>query len=318
MGTLARIKRRLIITPPIVAVNKWSKGVKLPGFYGASVHTVAGSLLRQLRKTSLSERGAAISFNIFMAIPPTVLFAFTLIPLMPISQQFISEIYTVIKDVMPGRENHTMIIEFIDDFLKNPQNELLSFGLLTALFFSSNAMMGILRAFDKNYAGFRRRGIIKKRQVALRLTLTVYFLVFFSLVLLIAQNEVLKLVGVNKYLRSIIINVRWIIIILFIFYSVASIYRLGPAMNRKWKYLTPGSIFATGMMVISFFLVSVWVDNFNSYNKVYGSIGTIFIIMSFIYINSVIVLIGFELNVTRGLLHRQRLMRNTAKTEIKG
>lgn len=318
MGTLARIKKRVILVPPVIAVNKWSKRVTFPGFYGASLHSVVNSLGRQLRKTSLSERAAAISFNVFMAIPPTVLFVFTLIPLMPISGQFITETYSVIRDVVPGKENHSVIIDFIDDFLNNPQNELLSFGILLALFFSSNAMMGIMRAFDKNYAGFRRRGTLKKRQIALRLTLTVYFLVFLSIVLLIAQNEVLKLVGVNKYLRSIIINVRWVIIILCIYYSVSTIYKLGPSLVKKWKYLTPGSLFATGMMVLSFFLVSVWVDNFSSYNKLYGSIGAIFLLMSFIYINSLMVLIGFELNVTRGLIHRQRLMRNSVKSEING
>ncbi len=319
MATLSHIKGRLIETRPVRGVNKWSKGIRLTGFYGASLYAVASTLFRQLKKTSISERAAAISFNIFMAIPPTVLFAFTLIPLLPISEQFISELYHVIRDVMPGKENHTILIEFIDDFLNQPKNELLSFGLLVALFFSSNAMMGIMRAFDKNYAGFRRRGTIKKRQVAIRLTLTVYFLVFFSIVLLIAQNEVLKLVGIdNKYLRAAIINMRWLIIVLFIFYSVATIYRLGPSITTKWKYLTPGSVFATLMMVISSLLVSVWVDNFNSYNKLYGSIGTVFIVMSFIYINSLVVLVGFELNVVRGLLHRQRLIRNSAKTEIKG
>jgi membrane protein len=318
MGTLARIKKRFILIPPVIALNRWSKGITLPGFYGASLHTVVNSLGRQLKKTSLSERAAAISFNVFMAIPPTVLFVFTLIPLMPISGQFITETYSLIRDVVPGKDYHEEIINFIDDFLNNPQNELLSFGLLLALFFSSNAMMGIMRAFEKNYAGFRRRGTLKKRQVALRLTITVYFLVFLSIVLLIAQNEVLEEVGVNKYLRSIIINVRWLIIILCIYLSVATIYKLGPSLVKKWKYLTPGSLFATTMMVLSFFLMSVWVDNFSSYNKVYGSIGAIFLLMTFIYINSWVVLIGFELNVTRGLIHRQRLIRNSVKSEIKG
>jgi membrane protein len=318
MGTLSGIKTKLIGTPPVRIINRWSKSIRLMGFYGSSLYLVSSTLYRQFRKTSISERAAAISFNIFMAIPPTLLFAFTLIPLLPISEQFITELYHVIRDVMPGKEYHTVLIEFMDDFLNTPKNELLSFGLLVALFFSSNAMMGIMRAFDKNYAGFKRRGTLKKRQIAIRLTLTVYFLVFFSIILLIAQNEVLKWVGIeNKYLRAAIINSRWIIIILSIFYSVASIYRLGPSTTRKWKYLTPGSVFTTAMMVISSLLVSVWVDNFSSYNKLYGSIGAIFISMSFIYINSLVVLVGFELNVVRGLLQRQKSIRSH-KTEIKG
>src|SRR5688572_25271024 len=146
-----RFKQRLISSAPVRIVINRSKSTYVPGFSGVSLYEIWKAFRDQLRRTSLLERAAAISYNIVMAIPPTLVFIFTLIPYLPISNQFIQELYTVIRDVVPGKENNTVIIQFLEDFLKQPRNGLLSLGLLLALFFSSNAMMGILRSFDKDY-----------------------------------------------------------------------------------------------------------------------------------------------------------------------
>jgi membrane protein len=110
---------------------------------------------------------------------------------------------------------------------------------------------------------------------------------------------VLKWLGIEiDWIRSLIHNFRWIVILLLLFYSVSFIYRHGPALLVKWPFITPGSVFATSLMVLATYLVSFWVNHFGSYNKLYGSISVVFILMSLIYINALIVLLGFELNVT--------------------
>jgi membrane protein len=159
--------------------------------------------------------------------------------------------------------------------------------------------MGILRSFDKNYPGFFKRRTLQKRKVALLLSLTVFSLVFCCLLLLIAQGAVLVWLGLeNNWLIALIQNTRWIFIILLVFTSVSFIYRHAPALHRRWPLVTPGSVFATSLMVLATGLVTFWVNNFNSYNKLYGSISAVFILMSLIWINAIVVLIGFELNVT--------------------
>lgn len=173
-----KFKKGFVGSSPVQSVITRSKDTFLPGFHGFSMFEVWSAYILQLRKTSLLERTSAISFNVVMAIPPTLVFLFTLIPYLPISNQFIQELYTVIRDVVPGKQNNTVIIKFLDDFLRRPRNELLSFGLLLALYFSSNAMMGILRSFDKDYEGFEKRNTIRKRKTALQLTI-ISFLLFF-------------------------------------------------------------------------------------------------------------------------------------------
>ncbi len=234
-----------------------------------------------------------------MAIPPTLIFIFTLIPYLPISHRFIQELFSLIRDIVPGERNNSIIIGFLNDFLNQPRNELLSFGLLLAIVFSSNAMMGIMRSFDKNYAGFGKRKTLQKRKVALKLSLSFLLLFFVCLLLLIAQQVVLVWLGIeNQWVHLIISNFRWVIIILLVFYSVSFIYRHGPALVIKWPFITPGSVFATILMILATVLVGVWVNNFNNYNKIYGSISAVFILMSLIYVNALVILIGFELNVT--------------------
>ena len=101
----------------------------------------------------------------------------------------------------------------------------------------------------------------------------------------------------NQILRQLIFSVRWIIIILLILGSIGYVYKYAPAITKRWKLASPGAIFATFLVVLSTFAFSFYVNNFGSYNKIYGSIGTIMILMFLIYLNSLILLIGYELNV---------------------
>jgi membrane protein len=302
------IKRKFLGARPLRFMIEGSKHAFMPGLRDFSVFELVRSFRRQLMRTSLPERAAAISFNIFMAIPPTMLFLFTLVPLLPISKQFTKELFSIIRAVVPGESHNSVIIGFLRDFLQRPRNGLLSFGLLLAMFFSSNAMMGILRSFDKNYEGFQKPTGLQKRKTAIRLTMIFFFTTFFGILLLVAQGAVLEWIGVKSAsVRSIIANTRWIIIVLLAFWSVSFIYRHGPAVTKKWPLITPGSIFATSLMILATGIVTFWVNNFSNYNKLYGSISAVFILMSLIFVNSLVLLIGFELNVTLVALRQQKL-----------
>lgn len=183
--------------------------------------------------------------------------------------------------------------------MNRPRTGLLSFGLLAAVFFASNAMMGILRTFDKNYHGFATRKGLQRRKAAIYLTLIVFALITLSILLLTFQGELLRYVGIQRHtIHAILTNLRWLIIIVLVFFTVASIYHHGPSITKKWPYLTPGSVLATTLMILATFLFSYWVNHFSNYNKLYGSISAIFIVMSLIYANAMAILLGFELNVT--------------------
>jgi membrane protein len=276
-----------------------SKTTTLPGFSGIPIYQVVSFFIRQVQTIGMTERASAIAFNFVMAIPPATIFLFTLIPYLPITQSLQQELYKLIKDIIPGERNNAVLINFLQDFINNPRNGLLSLGFILSLYFSSNAMMGIMRSFDKNYAGFKKRSNWQRRKAALRLTALLYVFVMASLVALIAREVVLEWLGIeNASLRALLSNLRWSVIFLLFFGCISSIYRLAPSVHKKWKLINPGSIVATSLMLITSGALSWWVANFSNYNQLYGSISTVLIIMILIFINSLILLIGFELNVS--------------------
>ena len=306
MIKIVRVTRNMFATsPPVTLLVGWSKRLRLPGFQGIPLYDVVKFFFEQVRKVGMIERASAISFNIVMAIPPAIIFLFTLIPYLPFVNQFTHELFRLIRDVVPGETNNRAIINFLRDFLTNPRNGLLSIGFLLALFYSSNAMMGIMRSFDKNYIGFRKRKSLQKRGIAIKLTLIMFVIVFSSILLMVMQGAVLKWLGIQSAtVRAVIKNVRWVVIVLLFFYSISYIYRHAPSVDKKWRLLNPGSMLATCLMLLFTYLFSYWVNNFASYNKLYGSISAILILMVLIYFNSLVLLIGFELNVSISSLKR--------------
>jgi len=305
MHLLTQIRRRFITSFPVKLVIRKSKDIILPGFSGIPLFDVIRFFFLQIQKTSLTERAAAIAFNLLLAIPSACIFIFTLLPYLPI-KDLLSQLYELIRDVVPGRANNQPIIDFLEDFTKNERSGLLSFGFLLALYFSSNAMIGIMMSFNKmNYIGFSRRHYVHDRWVAIKLTLILFLIILLSIVALVSRGAVLTWLGVeDPTIRAIILNVRWIVIILLFFLTISFIYRHAPAMHKKWKLINPGSILATFMMIACTMGFSYYVVNFGNYNKLYGSIGTILILMLLIYFNSLVLLIGFELNVSISSLRK--------------
>ena len=274
----------------------------LPGFEGVPLYDVVKFFYKQVKTVGLTERASAIAYNFIMAIPPSFLFLFTLIPQLPFFKkgEILKQLTLLIKDIIPAEGYNKIIINFISNtFFKTPVYSLLSFGLLLALFFASNAMMGLMRSFNKNYIGFQKRKGWHDRWIAIRLTILIFGLVLGCLILLITQGAVLKWIGVkNINVINIIFYVRWVFIIALVFYSIAFIYKYAPAVHKRWRLVSPGSILATFLCLLASLGFSAFVNNFGQYNALYGSIGTIIVLMALIYINSLVLLIGFELNVS--------------------
>ena len=143
------------------------------------------------------------------------------------------------------------MLNFVYSIINEPRNGLLILSILLSLFFSSNALMGVMRSFDKNYPGFTKRKGIRKRLTAMRITSMLFLLFILCLALLIAQQSVLEWLGVeNEILAAALGKVRWIFIFLLVFIIISYIYRHAPSVDKKWKIITPGSIIATCLVIV--------------------------------------------------------------------
>lgn len=299
---MTKLERLLITKTPLAFFLRKSKGWYLPGFEGVSFFDVLKFFRLQIKTVGLTERASAVAYNFIMAIPPSLLFLFTLIPHLPFIKKgdIQKQVFQLIRDVIPNDAYNKDLILFINKtFFTKPVFGLLSFGLLLALFFASNAMMGIMRSFNKNYVGFQKRKGFHNRIIALRLTTLLFGLVMGCLILMVTQNAALKWFGVKDAgWREAIGYLRWIFIVAMVFYSIAFIYKYAPAVQKKWSLVSPGSIVATFLCILASLGFSYFVNNFGKYNALYGSIGTIMVLMALIFINSLVLLIGFELNVS--------------------
>ncbi|HET6766445.1 MAG TPA: YihY/virulence factor BrkB family protein, partial [Chitinophagaceae bacterium] len=248
MHLLTQIRRKFITSFPVKFIIRKSKNIILPGFSGIPLFDVIRFFFIQIQKTSLNERAASISFDLLLAIPPACIFIFTLLPYLPIKDQ-LEQLYDLIRDVIPGKQNNEPIISFLKDFASIERSDLLSFGFLLALYFSSNAMIGIMRSFNKmNYIGFSQRHFFHDRWVAIKLTLIFFLIILLSLVALVLRGTVLTWLGIeDPAIRTIILNARWLVIVLLFFLTISFIYRHAPAVHKKWKLVNPGSILATFM-----------------------------------------------------------------------
>ena len=236
-----------------------------------------------------------------MSVPPTCLFLFTLIPNLPfISKRALKhQLHALIIDIIPAQTNNKGLIEFVDSFINGSKIGLISFTFILSLFFASNAMMGLMRSFNKDYIGFQKIKGLRKRWRAIQLTILLFGLLLLCLILLLAQNNVLNMIGIkNMQIKHLILYGKWIFIIGLIFYSYAFIYKYAPSTKKRWKLVSPGAVIATTLSIIATIGFSAFVNNFGRYNILYGSIGSVMVIIVMILINSLVVLIGFEFNLS--------------------
>ncbi len=280
-------------------LKAWAMKVSLPGFKKVPVYQVMVFFFREINNDRITLRAASVAFYLILALFPGILFLFTLVPYFPL-EGFHETLMGELQSVMPAS-----VFEFlhtaIEDILSVQRFDLLSVGFLTAFFFSTNGVIAIMDSFNKSLPGFRTRSFLFKRWIAIKITFFLALLLIFSVTLIIGGDKlvpwlasVLNLTDpAGKFLLSLI---RWILLILLFFFSVATIYFYGPARTEKWRFISTGATVATILSIATSLIFSWVVNYFNLYNKIYGSIGAVLGAMLWFFLNSLVLLIGFELN----------------------
>lgn len=300
---MIKLKRLIIQSKPITFIRNQARRQTLPGLQGLSVYDVWRAFFARTKKVGINERAATISFNMVMAIPATTIFLFTLLPYLPVSKQLYKEMMVFVRDVSPNLQTRQFIISFLNDFFNTPKKGLLSLGFVLALFYSSNAMMGIIRTFDRSLVEKHHSTFLHKRLRAIGLILILLLIFIGTTLISFGQGQLFifvlkKLKITNVHAKSWIQNLRWIVIIFLFLYSIAFIYKYAPSVKKRWRLLSTGAVFATILIILLTWLFSIWAQNFSNYNRLYGSIGTVLMIMMLIRLNSYILLVGYELNIT--------------------
>lgn len=307
---IEKIKERILQHPYVTRTIDWSKEHSLPGFSKVPIYDVAVFIYLELKRYDLFTRANSTAFSFFLSLFPSLIAFFTLIPLfkwalidyLPEGENFDAYLRNEVLRIMPGVAGER-VFSFIEDVTSNPRFGLLSFGFILAIFFASNGMMALMQGFEKSYAKtFKDRNALKKRLIAIGLTFQIGILLMGAVVLIILGEFLIGLLG--SYLNLAFITqvflqlLRWVAIVLLFYVGISVIYRYGAATKRRFSMFSPGATLATFLCILSSLGFSFYVNEFNTYNELYGSIGAIMVLMLWIQINSLILLVGFELNAS--------------------
>ena len=281
-------------------IKEISKIIKPWGFKGLSSYDVAIFFWKGLMEGSITTRASSLAFNFFLAFFPSIIVFLTLIPYIPITglQETLMEI---LSDVLPQSANK-ITFETLDDIINNPRGGLLSLGFILALYFATNGINSLIEAFNASFHVRESRSLIQQRILSLGLTLLLSIMLIIAIILIIfgelSINYLTEYEEISNNAGKLILYGKWFIILMMLFFGTSTLFHLGPALKNKWKLFTPGSIFATIFIIITSIVFNYYINNFAQYNKVYGSIGTLMIILLWMYFNSIILLTGFELNAS--------------------
>jgi membrane protein len=268
------------------------------GFNGTNLFDCLNFFRKEIFSPKFNDRASSVSFKFVMAIAPTLLLLFTLIPYIPI-KNIDKTIYDIVKLATPSPKTQKTISDLLTNFYKHKKNTLLSFSILLTLFYSSNGMLGLMRQFNKSLPGFKKRNLVGRRGWAVALTLLLIFSVLLTATYFIFQSWAFNALNIRSIQKSAFFKLSSYGIILgFIFLTIGLIYRYGPSLKKRWPILTPGAVLATVLIVFSTFALNYVANNLINYSKIYGSVGFFILFFLWIFYNAQIMLIGFELNVS--------------------
>jgi len=308
------IREILNKTKKLEWIVKLGKNVKVPGLKGMSVYEVLKLYTLGIVKGALTSRAGGISFSFFMALFPFLLFILTLIPYVPI-EGFQQDFLFMIERLLPPN-TASSFEDVIRDIVNNRYSGLLSFGFIASIFLMANGVSAIFVGFEYSYHVIEMRSILRQYFISMLMAMVLSLI----LVVVVAVTVYFE-IGINdlKARGWLEDDVYWIgkgryfLLVVLIFFSVSVLYKYGAKEVKHKTFFTPGSILTTLLTLLMFRLFSIYVLKFATYNQLYGSIGTLLVLMLFVWLNAIILLLGFELNASINRLKRNYLKENELK-----
>ncbi len=267
---------------------------------GKTIAEVLSFFLKSLTDGNITTRSAAIAYNLFLSIFPGLIFLFTLIPYLPIPD-LENQVMSLLREFMPDYSYKTFET-LIMDIISKQRGELLSFSALTTLYFATNGISSFISAFQNSISFDKGENWFKKRLNSFILAAIVTLLLAVATILLLFTNVAVNLLVEYGLLSDniivyLILIAKWVIVFLLFYFALDFLYYYGtPNRERKWRFFSIGTFFSTVMTMLVSWGFSFYVNNFGHYNKFYGSLGAIIVLLLWLYFVSLTILTGFEMN----------------------
>ncbi len=287
--------------PVVKQVVYLLRKIKLPWLHGMSLYELLDLYFYGIIEGDISYRATAIAFSFFMALFPFALFILNLIPYIPI-QGFQEDFLDFVKESVPPT-TYDAIYKIINDILHNSHSGLLSTGFVMAIFLMTNGVNAILGGFESAHhihVSLKRR-FFRQYVVALGLSILLSILLLITVAAIVIFEVFIQKTKIQDVLSDKIHLIemgRYGFVILMILIATSILFKYGIKHDKKRALISIGSVVTTILIIISSYFFGIWVIKFSKYNELYGSIGTLLVVMFYIWINSIVLLLGFDLNAS--------------------
>lgn len=298
---LEKLKTKFVQSVPVQTSITLAKKIVLPGFEGQSIFTVARFFFEAITHTSVLDRAAAISFKFMLAIFPALIVILTLIPFIPI-ENFQESLLHFFQNLMPA-EAYELISETLNSLVNKKYSTLLSLGFILGLYFGSNTVQAILDGLHASHHIDTEYSVWKQRLISLGLVILLPIFSALALIIFGVGGYVIDYLHLQDLIGSTLTLVilefmRWVLTILVIEITISFLYNVADLSKHRWRIFSAGANLSTfGVLLVSAGL-AYFVNNFGTYNKLYGSLGAVLVTLVWIYANFITILIGFELNAS--------------------
>ncbi|MFV8466458.1 YihY/virulence factor BrkB family protein [Flavobacterium sp. LB1P62] len=289
------IEQRIEKVPIIRNLARGLKKIKLPWLQGLSLYDLLELYGLGIVESALTYHASAIAFSFFMALFPFALFILNLIPYIPI-EGFQEDFLQFVRQGVPPN-TYDAIYKIINDILHNSHSGLLSSGFILSIFLMANGLNGILGGFESSRHVLIKRGFIHQYIVALGMSLLLSILLIVTVSAIVVFEVFIQKTILSDQVELIILW-RYAFIIVMILITTSILFKFGTMHDKNRAFISIGSVFTTILILLDSYGFGIWVIRFSKYNELYGSIGTLLIMMFYIWINCMILLLGFELNGT--------------------
>ena len=293
------IEDKLLKIPVVRQLVLFGKSIKLPWLKGFSLYDLLELYTIGIVDGAISYRAAAIAFSFFMALFPFALFILNLIPFIPI-KGFQDDFMAFVQQSVPPT-TFDAISKIINDILHNSHSGLLSTGFLMAIFLMANGVSAILGGFENSHHVTLKRKYFRQYFISLGLSILLSLILLITVAAIVIFEVIIQETKIQDVLSSripLIEMERYVFVVAMILITTSILFKFGTKQESKRSFISIGAVFTTILIVLSSYFFGIWVVRFSKYNQLYGSIGTLLIVMFYIWINSMILLLGFDLNAT--------------------
>lgn len=320
------IEDKLDQIPVVKVVVRFFKQIKLPGFEGLSVYDLLELYIMGIVNGALTTRASAIAFSFFTAIFPFLLFVIILIPHIPIDN-FDLAFSNFLESFLPPQTSEFFFDSIFKDISQSTSGGLISSVFLLSVFLMANGVNAVFSGFETSYHKQLYRNIFKQYGVALSVALILAFLtlltvaVFGYFQIYVIMPLYTSFTGDLQFTEADSVSgwihfVKYLFFVLMIYIATATLYYFGTREGRKSKFFSVGALLTTLLIILTSYLFGVYIENFSKYNEIYGSIGALLILLLYLWLNSNILLLGYELNASLQFLRKYPKARKEIKEHL--